>query len=215
MHRPADVEHRQHGEHVVAAGEVLVQRRVDDVPEQRGLRVHRALRLPRGAGGVDDQHRIGVGAGQLRLEPGRHRTFPREPAGGRAAQGDEAHQRPVLADRSGGLVEVGLDDEHRRFGVREDVCVLGAREAEVERHQDRAEPRAREEQDEDFGMVVAEVRDAIAPIQAEAREPQRRGVHAPPERRPGDVLAGEVHGDPVGPDLRPVRDDAGEVHGRN
>jgi hypothetical protein len=24
-----------------------------------------------------------------------------------------------------------------------------------------------------------------------------------------------VHGDPVGPDLRPVRDDAGEVHGRN
>ena len=93
--------------------------------------------------------------------------------------------------------------------------MLGAREAEVERHQDRAEARARKEQDEDLGMVVAEVRDAVALVQAEAREPQRRRFHAAPQGGPGDVRAGEVHGDPVGPELRPVRDDAGEVHGRN
>ena len=54
---PADMEHRQHGQHVIGGGKVVHVLAHRAVPEQRLLAQHRALRTSGGAGGVDHQQR--------------------------------------------------------------------------------------------------------------------------------------------------------------
>ena len=56
--QPADMEHRQHGQNMVLAGQLVAVHRVDRVPDQALLGVHRTLGLTGRAGGVDQQHRI-------------------------------------------------------------------------------------------------------------------------------------------------------------
>ena len=51
----ADMEKRQHGQHVILRGEAVHVLAHHPVPQQRGLPQHRALGSPRRSRGVDDQ----------------------------------------------------------------------------------------------------------------------------------------------------------------
>ena len=73
----ADMEERQHGEHMIVGGEAVHVLAHHPVPQQRLLPQHRALGPSRGAGGVDDQQRaaeIGVRIAAVAVRPRQQRV---------------------------------------------------------------------------------------------------------------------------------------------
>ena len=74
------------------------------------------------------------------------------------------------------LEEARLGDEDARSGVGEDVLELGAARRRVERHEDRAEPGAREPRVHDLEPVLRHDRDAVAVAHAALGEARRRGA---------------------------------------
>ena len=81
------------------------------------------------------------------------------------------------ASRSGGLTAAKPSSTTSAFteASEQDEDLLGDREPPVERHQQRAEPRAGIEQDEVVGMVGRQDRDAVAAADAELRFERARG----------------------------------------
>jgi hypothetical protein len=173
----ADVEHGQAVECMIALAHVVGVDRVPGVPKERRLREHGAFRTPRRPRGVDDQHSVGVAARNRRR-------------GAVACERGKSVHRQIEA--FGVRTEFIVRKQQLWRAVAQHVTVLGRGQAPVEWHEDGAEPREREQDDEDFGTVVGEEGDAVAARDAESRE-RARGRHDPsPQRGIGDVFALEA-----------------------
>ena len=90
-------------------------------------------------------------------------------------------------DAREGLVELGVDEQHRRAGVLDDVAHLVDVQAEVDRDEDAPESTDAEERRHEAGAVLAHDRDALALADAEPVEARRLG-----SCELGDPLVGEV-----------------------
>ena len=151
---PADMEQRQHGEHVIVRRHVVHVLAHHGVPHQRLLAQHRALRAAGRARGVDDQQRAGeidvrvaavAAAGREQIVeamPRRRKSRPTMRTSGSACfSGATTAAKPCSTHQR----------LHRRIG--QDEHLLRHREPPVERHQHRAEPRAGIEQHQIVGMI--------------------------------------------------------------
>ena len=139
----------------------------DAVRREIVVRQHGALCGAGGARRVDDQGRI------VAIEiHGRS---------GRLASRRHGAQRRDIPQRSRvGIdgIRVGLDDDRTRLGVAHDMAQLALAIQDVHRHEDHAEPGAREKEIEELD-AVAEVRaEAIAPAQPARRELVRHAAGA-------------------------------------
>src|SRR6266513_2797529 len=106
------------------------------------------------------------------------------------------------------FLELGIAKQELRRAIGEDLLVLCRGKAPVQRHEDRAEPRQREQQYEHFGVVVSEICDSIAFCHSKSFADE---IDALPEIAVRPVLAFEVNGN-LGRTLRrPALDDAREV----
>ena len=123
---------------------------------------------------------------------------------------DRRLQRPLgLACR---LRERGLRDERSRLGVGEHDLELGRRHARAQRDEDRSHARAGEQQVEQLGRVVSEVRDPVALGDPRATA-QRAGEPCHPllHRLVGDLLVLEPDRDRLGAAVRPPGDPARDL----
>ena len=82
-------------------------------------------------------------------------------------------RRVHVAER---FVELGIDEEHRRTGLLDDVAHLVGVEPEVDRHDDAAVAGHREQGDEEAGAVLRDDRHPLAGTDAEGVE---AGGHGP------------------------------------
>ena len=121
---PADVEHRQHGQHVVGGRHVVHVLAHHRVPHQRLLAQHGALGVSGGAGGVDDEQRErGVDVRAAPIAAGAfEQCRQRAPPVGREVQADDAHVGQRLGQRRDDGRKGLLDDKRpsptRRRGCR-------------------------------------------------------------------------------------------------
>jgi hypothetical protein len=159
---PADMEHRQESQDPVGADEVVHRRAVDGIPLQRVLGQHRALRPPCRARGVDDQYRV------LEPSPPRRRAIVLNesgvitPALAGEAESDQMAYRQLGPDRLDAVAKLRIAEQHRRLGVLQDIAMLRRRQPPVQRHADRADPRAGQHERQELRTVVGEDRDAVA-----------------------------------------------------
>ncbi len=107
-----------------------------------------------GARGVVDGHR-GVLVGDL--QPRRRAGPEEEPLIGGGAEDETVLDR----DLAQGLVELGVDEEHGRAGVLDDVADLLGIETEVHGHQDPPEHADPEQADQEAGGVGRDDGDAV------------------------------------------------------
>ena len=207
---PADMEHRQVGQHAVAARHVVGGDGVGGVEGDRRLGEHRPLGAARGAGGVGEHER---------------RFEPRPAAGGLRAGPRHEVVQPGRVDRpavgkvrhggGGAFREARLEDEDLAAGVRERISEFRDRQTPVQGHQHRAGPRAGEKQRDQVRAVVAEIGDArpgpdVQPVgedDREAADETAQGAVADLPPLPGN--RGSIRGE-AGPELDPV----GDVHDR-
>ena len=187
---PADMEQRQHGEHVIVGGQVVHVLAHHRVPDQRLLAQHRALRPAGGARGVDHEQRTRrdryAGCGRRRCRRRADRSNETPPAGAKSSPTTlDVGQRLAAA---AAITAAKLSSTTSAFteASRQDEDLLGHREPPVERHQHGAEPRAGIEQDQIVGMIGGEDRHAIAAADAElaisARARRRRCARRRPHR---------------------------------
>ena len=212
---PADVEQRQHGQHVVLRRHVVHVLAHHRVAHQRLLAQHGALRAAGGAGGVDDEQRGGrvdmrvaaVAAGAL--EQRRQRGAMR----GRIVEADDARSWQGRLERLDHRRQGLLDDQYLHRGVAQDVDLLRHREPPVERHQQGAEPGAGIEQHQDVRVVGRENGDPVARTHPQLRFQRARGlIDAPGETGKGQRRAGKADRRLVGREGRVALDEIGQVH---
>ena len=100
-------------------------------------------------------------AGGVALAPAMNASQPVQPAGAapNAMQRVPAGATPLLGAGRG---EALVDDEQRRRAIVQHRRVLGRREPPVQRHEDRAQPRAGEQRGQHLRAVQAEPGDAVA-----------------------------------------------------
>ena len=110
---------------------------------------------------------------------GSHGPGSAPPSSGAAAYRSSSSpmHEPVLGGDAGErLVELGVDEQHPRAGVLDDVAHLVGTQPEVHRHQHPSGAGDAEERREQAGAVVAHDRDPVADADAELVEP--RGLPA-------------------------------------
>ena len=139
------------------------------VPPEIAMGQHRALGPAGGAGGVHDHRDIiladpdGIGRGRGRLRPVRL-----------VLGGEESLERlEPIALRLDDRAELRVDDERARRAILDHEGELRPGQAEIERHEDRAEPRRGKHDEEEHRLVEAEESDALALADAERRQPRR------------------------------------------
>ena len=169
-HPPAvAVEHR-HGPQVdVAIAHAGVPAERERVDVEVAVRQLHPLRSGRRAARVVDR-RDGVLAGvdpRVRLA-----VEPQQRGVGLAAE-HEPVRRIHVGER---IVELGIDEEHGRTGLLDDVADLLGVEPEVDRHDDTPVAGHREQGDEEAGAVLRDDRHALAGSDAEGVE---AGGHGP------------------------------------
>ena len=132
----------------------------------------------------------------------------------RKVEADDAHVGQRLGQRSDDGREGLLHDERLHRGIAEDVDLLRHGEAPVERHQQRAEPRAGIEQHEIVRVVGGEDGDAVAAAHAQLRfERTGRVGNALRQLRIGQRAPREADRGLVGRKCGVAVDEVGEVHG--
>ena len=163
---------------------------VQRVEVQHPVRQHGALRRPRRARRVDDQPaardsgRSGSQrtVGRRREQPRQVRRTPMTPQDprveARAPRAPSRRTRPAASSST-------------RLGVARARPRARARHARAQRDEDRAEARAGEQQVEQLGRVVAEVRD---PVARGDRAPRRRSAPASRATRRSSASVGELAG---------------------
>ena len=90
----------------------------------------------------------------------------------------EIDRRQSPGERGGGARLAGAVEEQSRLGIGDQPVQLGGRHPPVERHQDRAQPGAAEQQLEEFDPVAGEHRDPVA-LADPARGEQGGGPRGP------------------------------------
>ena len=200
------VRERQEGQGARVARHVEERRARGDVRHEVLVRQNRALRLARGAGRVDhrrevtrkDRRRALLEGARVRaqgrealLDHGRERRgLPRAPR--HVVENDHVLELGAAVADIDHLLELdrARDDDDLRERIPQDVLDLGREVARVDRHAERAEGKRREVRHRPLGPVLREDRDAVVPVDAEEREPQREALRALSEvrgreRRPG------------------------------
>ena len=139
------------------------------VPPEIAMGQHRALGPAGGAGGVHDHRNIiladtdGIGRGRGRLRPVRL-----------VLGGEESLERlEPIALRLDDRAELHVDDEGARRAILDHEGELRPGQAEIERHEDRPEPRRGKHDEDKHRLVEAEESDALALADAERRQPRR------------------------------------------
>ena len=214
--QPADVEQRQHGQHMIVGGEIMHVLAHHRVPKERLLPQHRAFRPAGGARGVHEEERtrgidvrvavVAVALRQQMLECAGDLSL---------VEADDADIGLRLPQRRHHGGERVLHEQRLHRCVHEDEQLLGNGEPPVERHQQRAEPRTSVEQHEIIGLIGGEDRQAVSAPDAELRfERAGRGRDALPERRVGQRAAAIAQRHLVRRERRVARDQIGQIHGR-
>ena len=145
---------------------------IDVVPPEIAMRQHRAFGAAGGAGRVHDHRNIiladtdGIGRGRWRLRPMRL-----------VLGGEERLERlqplPLRLDDG---AELRVDDEGARRAILDHEGEFRPGQAEIERHEDRAEPRCGKHHEDKHRLVEAEESDALALADVERREPRRASL---------------------------------------
>ena len=175
---------RERVEQAVAAGDLALDDAAHVLPEHCLVRQHRAFGQALGAAGVDDlrqrtrvDRRLdGPRLGREQRVEGQH-SFGSAGRDVLAGQPDEAldlgvARRCLPAE----LDQVGPDREETRPGVAQDEAGLLGVEHEVDRHQDRAEPRQREPKRGERVRVAREDREAVAGLDAHSGKAGRHAI---------------------------------------
>jgi len=141
-----------------------------DEVEQIGMRQHRALRLARGAGGVEldrdvlRPHLDIAIIGAMRIAPGskilpfRHAPFGRD---------HMAHARQLAADIADQRDEFGPDEQHRRLAILDDESNLRSGQPPVHRGHHRTGLDRPKQQLKIDVAVLAEIGDSLARLDTE------------------------------------------------
>ena len=217
--QPADMEHRRGGEAHVA-GEILrPEACVDVVPEDIAVRQHRALGPPGGARGVHDQrHVVGLDA----FSRGERHNVGDEvlescPRAASRLRGQVVTATECAADRIDHRLVRVIDQQRVHPGVVDDELQLRAGEAEIQRHEDRADRRCREQRLEEYRVVVAEERNTVTTVDARLAQRASQAADTLPEGRVTQRLAFETDRRQLRHQRRPAQDhrpeaDVGQRH---
>ena len=167
----ADMEERQHGQHMIVRGHGMHVLAHHAVPQQRFLRQHRTFWPPGGAGGVNDQQRrvpidvrlapvAAAGVDQRRQIVTRLRCV---------VQADNPRLRQHIGERRADRIESGFDEQRLHLGIAQDEHLFGHREAPVQRHQHRTQSRTGIKQRQILGRVKPQHGNPVAAMHAELR----------------------------------------------
>jgi hypothetical protein len=215
--KPADVKERQRRQHAVGSRQVVHLRAVHRIDEKRLLREQRALRRTGRARRVAEQHR---GVGRIGIEAvvrsrGLVGRVAVAPPGGHVAHCEGHARREDGRNALGRVGETRLDEDSARRAIARNARELGRREPPVERHEDRTQARAGEQQRERSRVVVAEVRDAVAGRHTRAAQQARCCRDARREIAIRDRIAFETHRSLAWREARVAVDPLREVHARD